>query len=64
MRNNSHNHAGEDGERKRPPARLWLWVLLSALSGLLVYLSFPPADVGPLAFVAFVPLLLAAGRVR
>ncbi len=50
-------------EQPRPP-RLWPHLLLSALSGLLLYLAFPPADVGPLAFVAFVPLMVAAGRVR
>jgi apolipoprotein N-acyltransferase len=33
------------------------------LSGLLVFLSFPPVDLGPLAFVAFVPLLVALARV-
>ncbi len=46
------------------PPRLWPYLLLSALSGLLLYLSFAPADAGPLAFVAFVPLMVAAGRVR
>jgi apolipoprotein N-acyltransferase len=34
-------------------------VFLSVLSGLLLSLSFPPADIGPLAFVAIVPLLIA-----
>lgn len=38
------------------------WLLYSAVSGLLVFLSFPPADLGPVAFVAFVPLLVAADR--
>lgn len=40
---------------------LGLW-LLSVASGLLVFLSFPPVDVWPLAYVALVPLLVAAGR--
>ncbi|MFO7958644.1 MAG: apolipoprotein N-acyltransferase [Candidatus Brocadiia bacterium] len=37
----------------------WLRPVLAVLSGVLIYLSFPPADIAPLAFVAFVPLLLA-----
>ena len=64
MSNSAHSHVDEAAGGKPSAARLWPWVLLSAVSGLLVYLSFPPADVGPLAFVAFVPLLLAVGRVR
>ena len=36
----------------------------TAVSGLLIYLSFPPADLSPLAFVAFVPLLVVLGRAR
>jgi len=51
-----------DDAHKHRPARLWLGLLLSALSGLLLYLAFPPADVGPVAFVAFVPLMVAVGR--
>lgn len=38
------------------------WLLCSALSGLLLALSFPPADLWPLAFAAFVPLLIALDR--
>ena len=39
-------------------ARLWPW-FSAVLSGVLLVLSFPPADVGGLAFVALVPLLAA-----
>jgi len=35
-------------------------LLLSALAGTLLFLSFPPVDFSPLAFVALVPLLVAA----
>ena len=35
---------------------------LAALSGLLLALSYPHADLGPLALLALVPLLLALGR--
>lgn len=38
------------------------WLLCSALSGVLVFLAFPPVDLWPLAFVAFVPLLVAVDR--
>ena len=64
MRDEAHKHTSDGAARAHPPARLWLWVALSALSGLLVYLSFAPADLGPLAFVAFAPLLVAVGRAR
>ncbi len=37
-------------------------LLLSVLSGALCYLSFPPLDLAFLAFVAFVPLLVAVSR--
>ncbi len=37
---------------------------LSALTGLLVFLSFPPVDLAPLAFIAFVPLLVAVQKAR
>jgi apolipoprotein N-acyltransferase len=43
------------------PSRLacrWPW-LAAVLSGMLLVFSFPPADVGGLAFVALVPLLMA-----
>ena len=39
-------------------ARSWPW-LAAVLSGVLLILSFPPADVGGIAFVALVPLLMA-----
>ena len=39
-------------------------VALSALSGLLVYLSFPPRDLWFLAYVALVPLMVAVAQAR
>ena len=45
----------------RKPSRLVLsrpW-LAAVLSGVLLILSFPPADIGGIAFVALVPLLMA-----
>ena len=47
----------------RGPAGAWL-VLLAALSGFFVFLSFPPADLGPLAWVALVPFLAALAAAR
>jgi apolipoprotein N-acyltransferase len=35
---------------------------LAGVGGALLFLSFPPPDVGWLAFIAFVPLLVAVGR--
>ncbi len=55
--------ATTESDQPRPP-RLWPHLLLSACAGLLLYLSYAPVDFGPLAFVAFVPLMVAAGRVR
>jgi apolipoprotein N-acyltransferase len=52
------------------PRGLLLGIALAALSGLLVSLAHPPADVGAVAFVGLVPLLTAIrggrvpGRVR
>jgi apolipoprotein N-acyltransferase len=57
-----HDNTAEQPGPHAP--RLWPWVLLSAVSGLLVFLSFPPVDLGPLAFVALAPLMVAAGRTR
>jgi len=37
---------------------------LAAASGLLLWLAIPPADLGPLAFVALVPLLVAVRGAR
>ncbi|MHC4481095.1 MAG: apolipoprotein N-acyltransferase [Planctomycetota bacterium] len=50
--------------RRRSLLRPALYLALSALGGLLLSVSFPPADVGPVAFVALTPLLVAVGRVR
>jgi len=61
----SHEADEHTAGRRAPGAwPLWLWALVCAGSGLLVYLSFPPADLGPLAFVAFVPLMVALRRTR
>jgi apolipoprotein N-acyltransferase len=49
-----------------PPSwfqRAWPWAAAVA-SGVLLSLSFPPADVGGLAFVALIPLLLAVWKAR
>ncbi len=40
----------------------WRWRLASPISALLLWLSFPPAAVYPLAFVAWVPVLLYLAR--
>ncbi|MBI4562143.1 MAG: apolipoprotein N-acyltransferase [Candidatus Rokubacteria bacterium] len=40
----------------------WINTWLSVLAGLGLFLSFPPAGLSPLAFVALVPLLLALNR--
>jgi len=42
-----------------PP--LWLALVASSVSGLLISLANPPLDAGPLAFVGFVPLLWSLG---
>ncbi len=39
-------------------------MLLSASAGMLLFLSFPPADLWPVAFVALVPWLVAIGATR
>ena len=49
----------------RPPGwvkRRLPWLGCAALGGALHYLSFPPADLWPLAYVALVPLLVALKR--
>ena len=45
------------------PAGAWLF-LLAAMSGFFVFLAFPPADLGPLAWVALVPFLAALAGAR
>ncbi|NLO05539.1 MAG: apolipoprotein N-acyltransferase [candidate division WS1 bacterium] len=42
----------------------WWKVAAAALAGLLCYLCFPPADLGPFAWVALIPLLFALTQVR
>jgi apolipoprotein N-acyltransferase len=39
------------------------WLACAVASGVMAALSFPPADIGLLAFVAFIPLLTAVGAV-
>ncbi|HEY2958706.1 MAG TPA: apolipoprotein N-acyltransferase [Actinomycetota bacterium] len=55
--------AGGDAAGRRP-ARRGLRLLAAASTGLALVLAFPGPDLGPVAFVALVPLLLAAERVR
>ncbi len=42
--------------------RPWLLIVLAAASGLLLFVSHPPVDLGPLAFVALVPLFAGLFR--
>ncbi|HEY6318454.1 MAG TPA: apolipoprotein N-acyltransferase [Acidimicrobiia bacterium] len=44
---------------RRPSGRTLLRLLAALVSGALLALAFPPVDLGPLAFVALVPLLWA-----
>jgi len=52
------------GPAPSPVTALLMQLLLSALAGTLLFLSFPPVDLWPLAFVALVPLLVAVSRTR
>lgn len=52
-------------ETAAPPRRGALALgATAALSGLVLFLSFPPADLGPLGFFAFVPLLVVIRGAR
>ncbi len=51
----------QNARRPASPLNLRVRVGLSLLSGLLLFLSFPPADLSWLGWVAFVPLLAAVG---
>jgi apolipoprotein N-acyltransferase len=62
-------HPGDGAEGGGSPKRGRLLraasgLVAAALSGLLIFASFPPVDLWPLAFVAFVPLLLSLGHAR
>jgi apolipoprotein N-acyltransferase len=45
------------------PARIILGLLMSALGGVFFVLAFPPYEIWPLAFIGFVPVLVAQHRV-
>jgi len=45
------------------PVRILLGLTLSALGGLAFVLAFPPYEIWPLAFLGFVPVLLAQYRI-
>jgi len=47
----------------KPIVRTLIAVLLSALSGLLLFLAFPPYDLWPLMWVAFIPMIVAQYRI-
>ena len=58
----SNSHSSSTDTRACLPSRLARrlpWLLCAVASGLLVYVSFPPADLWPLAYVVMVPLLVA-----
>lgn len=42
--------------------QFWLGVALSCLSGLLMFLAFPPVNIGALMFIAMIPSLVAQYR--
>jgi apolipoprotein N-acyltransferase len=52
----------QEADRKSVAVRIGIAIALSALSGVMLLLSFPPYGVWPLAWVAFVPYLFAQYR--
>jgi apolipoprotein N-acyltransferase len=57
------NARGWEPEIKTPEkSDLWQHLGLAALSAILVWLAFPPVDLGFLAWVALAPLLIAVAR--
>ena len=52
------------GLRQETPLRLPLALLAAAGSGVALWLALPPADIGPLGFVALVPFLLSLRGAR
>jgi apolipoprotein N-acyltransferase len=52
------------GEARRRAARRGLRLIAAVATGLLLVLAFPGPDLGPVAFVALIPLLLAVETAR
>jgi len=50
--------------REQRYSRLPVLLLMSAASGVLLFVGFPPVDMGPVAWVALVPLLVALSQTR
>jgi apolipoprotein N-acyltransferase len=47
----------------KPIIRTLIAIILSALSGLLLFLAFPPYDLWPFMWVAFIPMIVAQYRI-